>query len=441
MARIILYSNDTIGERMAGPGIRYVQMARALGKDHTVLLVAPWPSKYQDPNFQFTAYKKPKDIAKMIPRANVIIAQKLPPVLLKAVRKNHKTKFIADFYDPVVLENLEANRVKPMDEQVAIYNFESASQALQLAAADHILVASERQRDFWIGVLLAMGRIIPEVYNEDVSLNHLFSIVPFGVESKIPKIDDREAILKLIPNYQKDDKIILWGGGIWNWFDPLSVIEAIYKIRDSHPKVKLLFLGIKHPNPDAPEMEMTSKAIKMADEMKLIGRNVFFNYEWVPYNERQNYVLPCWVAISTHFDHVETRLSFRTRIVDSYFWANLPVIATCGDSMADLIEKRKLGVIVDYGSSKQIADAIKLLADDHRLYQSCKENLKSVREEFTWEHLVQPISELIAKDKFSQIIIDQLSFNKLLSSYYSSGLKKIMATKGLVGVLKKIMKR
>jgi len=440
MARIILYSNDTIGEKMAGPGIRYVQMARAFGKNHTVLLAAPSPSKYQDSNFQFYTYKKPKDLLAQIPKAQVIIAQKLPPVLLKAVRKNN-IKFIADFYDPIVLENLEANRTKPIDHQVAIYNFESANQALQLSVADHILVASERQRDYWIGVLSSLGRIIPEVYSEDVSLNHLISILPFGVEKKQPKIDDEEAILKLIPNFTKDDKVILWGGGIWNWFDPLSVIEAINIIKTSHPEVKLLFLGIKHPNPDAPEMEMTAKAIKLADEMKLTGRHVFFNYQWVPYDERQNYVLQCFAAVSTHFDHVETRLSFRTRIVDSYIWANLPIIATRGDSMADLIEKRKLGTVVNYVDSKQIAEAIKTMIEDKKFYQECQENVSVVREEFIWDNLILSVEELFAKNKWTEITLNEISFKQLISLYFKAGLQKVLIMKGWTGVLAKILKK
>lgn len=441
MSRIILYSNDTIGQRMAGPGIRYVQMARALGKNHTVLLVAPWPSKYQDPNFQFASYKKPKEIVKMIPRANAVIAQKLPPVLLKAVRKNQKTKFIADFYDPIVLENLEANRIKSIDDQVAIYNFETANQTLQLSVADHILVASERQRDYWIGVLSSLGRIIPEVYSEDVSLNHLISILPFGVEKKQPKIDDDEAIIKLIPNFTKKDKVILWGGGIWNWFDPLSVIEAINIVKDPHPEVKLLFLGIKHPNPDAPEMEMTAKAIKLADEIKLTGKHVFFNYQWVPYNERQNYVLQCFAAVSTHFDHVETRLSFRTRIVDSYIWAGLPIIATRGDSMADLIERRNLGAVVNYVDSKQIAEAIKLMIEDKKFYQECQENLSVIREEFVWDNLIHSVERLIAQNKWTQIILSEISFKQLISLYYKAGLQKVLALKGWTGVIAKILKK
>src|SRR3989339_1587801 len=107
MAKIILYSNDTIGGKMAGPGIRYAQMALALSKNHQVLLVGPKSSSYKSEEYQFKVYKKPKDVIPWLKKTDVIIAQKLPPILIQACRR-HKVKFIADFYDPVVLENLEA---------------------------------------------------------------------------------------------------------------------------------------------------------------------------------------------------------------------------------------------------------------------------------------------------------------------------------------------
>ena len=47
---------------------------------------------------------------------------------------------------------------------------------------------------------------------------------------------------------------------------------------------------------------------------------MFFNEDWVAYDDRQNYLLEADVGVSTHLDHVETEFSFRTRILD-YLWA------------------------------------------------------------------------------------------------------------------------
>jgi hypothetical protein len=42
------------------------------------------------------------------------------------------------------------------------------------------------------------------------------------------------------------------------------------------------------------------------------------------------------VGVSTHRDHLETRLSFRTRMLD-YIWAGLPIVCTDGDHFASLV--------------------------------------------------------------------------------------------------------
>src|SRR5437899_11836456 len=89
-------------------------------------------------------------------------------------------------------------------------------------------------------------------------------------------------------------------------------------------------------------MPMTARAVDLADELDVRDRSVFFNFGWVPYDERGAYLLEADVGVSAHFDELETRFAFRTRLLDC-FWAGLPVVTATGDSLADLVEERKLG--------------------------------------------------------------------------------------------------
>ena len=63
--------------------------------------------------------------------------------------------------------------------------------------------------------------------------------------------------------------MILWGGGIWEWFDPLTLIRAVARIRRARPEVKLFFMGTRHPNPMVPDMAMTARAIELARELRM----------------------------------------------------------------------------------------------------------------------------------------------------------------------------
>src|SRR5207237_1289819 len=150
-----------------------------------------------------------------------------------------------------------------------------------------------------------------------------------------PPPHTRPVLKGVYPGIGEDDKVILWGGGIWEWFDPLTLIQAVDRIRQTRPEVKLFFMGVKHPNPLVPEMEMTARAIALARELGLEGSAIFFN-DWVPYEERGSYLLEADVGVSLHFDHLETRYSFRTRVLD-YIWAGLPVVCTAGDAVGEMV--------------------------------------------------------------------------------------------------------
>jgi glycosyltransferase involved in cell wall biosynthesis len=127
-----------------------------------------------------------------------------------------------------------------------------------------------------------------------------------------------------------DDKVVLWGGGVYNWFDPLTLIRAIDRLKEQVPEVRLVFMGMTHPNPGIPKMRMAVETVQLSDELGLTGKHVFFNDTWVALDERHNFLLESDVAVATHFDGLETDFAFRTRILDC-MWSSLPVVATEGD--------------------------------------------------------------------------------------------------------------
>ena len=49
-------------------------------------------------------------------------------------------------------------------------------------------------------------------------------------------------------------------------------IRAVDRLAERHPDVRLFFLGMKHPNPDVPEMRMAGEARELADSLGLTGQ-------------------------------------------------------------------------------------------------------------------------------------------------------------------------
>ena len=131
----------------------------------------------------------------------------------------------------------------------------------------------------------------------------------------------------IVPGIEDNDKVLLWGGGIWDWLDPLTVIRAVERLALNRNDVRLFFLGLRHPNPGVPQMEMERRALALTEELNLRDRVVFFNENWVPYEERGSYLLEADIGVSAHFDDLETRFAYRTRLLD-YIWARLPIVTS-----------------------------------------------------------------------------------------------------------------
>jgi glycosyltransferase involved in cell wall biosynthesis len=234
-----------------------------------------------------------------------------------------------------------------------------------------------------------LGRVNPATYDADPSLDSLIDVVPFGISDE-PPVQARRAIKGAMPGVGVDDTVILWGGGVYNWFDPLTLIRAVDRLRHRRPDVRLVFLGMRHPNPLIPEMRMAGAARELAAELDLVGTHVIFNEEWVAYDQRQDYLLDADIGVSTHLHHVETDYSFRTRVLD-YLWASLPIVSTTGDSMAELIERRGLGLTVAPGDVAALEEALFRLLDDQPLAARCRDNIAAVIPDLRWSKVLEPV--------------------------------------------------
>jgi GT2 family glycosyltransferase/glycosyltransferase involved in cell wall biosynthesis len=386
--RVLVLTPDTLSARLAGPGIRALHIAGALAAEHEVVLATTAGGDLQRPDFEVRTVSTQPAMAELERWADVIVfqgdlMQKYP--ILRTTGK----PVVIDMYDPFHLEQLE--QAKDLGESRRRDVVQTATAVLneQLARGDFFLCASEKQRDFWLGQMAALGRLNPAVYDQDETLGSLIAVVPFGVEEE-PPVATRRAVKGVIPGIGEDDKVVLWGGGIYNWFDPLTLIRAMAVVRAKVPTARLLFMGVKHPNPAVPEMRMAVEARELAEELGLLGETVIFNHDWVPYEDRQNFLLESDVGVSTHLDHVETAFSFRTRILD-YIWAALPVVCTQGDALAAVVEQHDLGQTVPPGDVDQLADVLVRLLTDVGLAAEHRANLERIRPTYQWSTVLEPL--------------------------------------------------
>lgn len=401
---ILIINHDHVGKDMVDPIIRYWEIANALGKKYEVTFATPGNSNLASPNVKIKGYGSSDDIADLATDADVILVSgyllyEFP--LLKEVSK----PLIVDLYDPFTLENLEIHPPRPLTERVTIHKRDLGVLNDQLTVGDFFICASERHRDFWLGMLHALNRINPYTRDDDKALRKLIDVVPFGIPSEPPR-HTKQVLKGIYKTIREGDKVILWGGGIWDWFDPLTLIKAMARIAEKRGDVKLFFMGVKRPNPSIPQIKATTQAIQLSKKLGLHDKFVFFN-DWVPYEDRQNYLLEADIGMSLHLDHIETRLSFRTRILD-YIWAGLPIITTKGDSISELVERYNLGRVVDYEDVGQVTDTLMELLGTSNLREVYRPGFEEVKSHFTWERAVEPLADFCANPHFAPDKVRQM---------------------------------
>jgi glycosyltransferase involved in cell wall biosynthesis len=305
-----------------------------------------------------------------------------------------RTRRIYDLYAPLHIENLALDarqREQRQPAEAAVLN--RLADTVVLRTGDAFICASHTQRHLWLGALLQAGRIDRERFDRDPSLHDLIEVVPFGISPQPPQASER-VLRGVVPGIGEHDRVILWPGGIWAWFDPLTVIDAVAELARRRDDVRLVFLGLRHPNPHAPDLEAARLAVAHAEALGLRDRVVFFNEDWVPYEQRGAYLLEADIGVSAHFDDLESRFAFRTRLLDC-FWAGLPVVATTGDSLGDLVALRGLGRAVAPGDTAGWIAALELLLDDADTYERARTEIAAVREDFLWPRVVEPLRRLV----------------------------------------------
>ena len=391
MTRVLVVSSEPVGERMAGPAIRALELARALGEHCTVTLSAPGPSSPGQAPFRLlqAGLADYGVLAEAMSEHDVVIAQQLPAQLLRHLARL-PARHVADLYNPLPVEALEAAAgVEPAAARRSHSRTVLATLA-QCAAADLVLCASEKQRDFWLGAMSLQGLVDTESYRRDPTYRAFVEVVPFGLSERPPR--SGEPVLKGVwPGIGRDDPVLLWAGGVWQWLDALTPIRAVERMRAEGSSAHLVFLGVERPSLEPDRVPSSAEqAIAYARERGLEGVCVHFNRGWVPYEERDGYLLEADLGVSAHHDHLESRFSFRTRVLD-HIWAGLPTVATEGDAMADLIERRGIGRTAGFGDHEGFAAACLELLEPGPAREEAVAAVRALAPELRWSQAVRPL--------------------------------------------------
>jgi glycosyltransferase involved in cell wall biosynthesis len=377
--RVAVVTTEPLSAELAGPAIRAVELGRVLAAEHDVEVASTASCSSAGPEGNWSFVDEPALRALAARCAVLVLGGDV--LAANAWLADAGPSIVVDLYDPFHLEQLEQARDLGVDERRRV-----------VFGTIDVLNAQAVLGDIF---LCASGRINPATYDFDPTLRSLLRVVPFGV-AESPPAAGAHALRGAVRGIDVDDEILLWGGGIYNWFDPKTLIRAVDKLRVDRPKLRLVFMGVQHPNPDVKTMRAAVEAWELSNELELTDVHVFFSDSfssgWIPYAERGRYLADATIGVSTHHDHVENAFSFRTRILD-YFWAGLPVVTTRGDALAEVIERAGAGRTVAPEDVDGLASAIAELLDDPKARAAAAAASARLADEYRWSAVAEPLLE------------------------------------------------
>lgn len=401
---ILIISHDKVGPSMAGPGIRYHQIATELSQYFDTSLGVFNPAYIE--GLSDTKYKaldiKTYDFQNEFKRYDAIFALWLSKEMIEYAKSNN-IQIIFDLYAPVPVEDYigrkYALKTGITDDKEFLSLVDNYRYFLEVG--DFFVCSNEIQKDLWTGFAFSGGSITPG-RTRDFNIEDKITLLPMGINMlELKKLANTTPMRMEFPQIKSADFVMVWTGGLWDWFDGITPVEAINKlVKDGHTNVKLVFLGTKHPNPDIPEMGETVRTIELSKKLGLYNNNIFFREGWIDYDKRLEYLNEADIALYAHRSALEARYSHRTRVLD-HILLGLPTIATKGDYLTGIIDAKGYGVAVAPQNIDELAETILELSQNKDKLKRIKQNIIADREQFTWKQSVSSLVKYLSQDELS----------------------------------------
>ncbi|MCD4748108.1 MAG: glycosyltransferase family 4 protein [Thermoanaerobaculales bacterium] len=359
--KILVLTDDRIGEVMAGSALRAWELARALAAAGHQVRVSGGPS---------STVPGPGPPLEDRPAWRWADAVLSPPWSLPPHTFFSKRILIVDGATPLLaeLDSMEQNTLVRRRRRTA-----GARLPLVAAWADALLVAGENQRKWWSQRL---GRKRPDLPIIDL---------PFGVPENPPSDQRAE-----IPGVPRHHAVVLWWGGVWPWLDLDTLLAA--RARLGGAPLSIVIPVAPRPGDSTPTFG-PSDLDQICRHHGLAPPQVVGLREWAPYRERHRLLNRSSLLAVLHRPVPEADLSFRTRALDG-LWAGVPLLLTEGGEVSELARRHGWGGVIRPGDVAGTAAALELLLSP-REQERCRKNLLRAREHWTWQRLAEPLVEIL----------------------------------------------
>jgi glycosyltransferase involved in cell wall biosynthesis len=375
----------------SGLGLRVWGLARALSaRGHQVRIAEPVGGRSTaaattaHPEIEWVSWGKDTRASRpLIEEADVVIVQPTIGQWPHFLRSRPRC-LVVDLYNPTLIDCLTYLGTQP--QQLHHYGNTLACHLFFLRRGDAFLCAGERQRRYYLGALSAAGRL-----NALADLDRLLQLVPMGTETEPPKALPERLLRGRWA--AEDAELLLWPGGIYPWFDALTAVRALARVRRERPRASLLFVGAENPLAGGLSSPGAAEAAREAARLNLPEEAIRFA-PWLPHAQRAAMYFEADLAVLAHKPLLEAEFSWRTRTLDC-LWGGLPMVLTAGDELGERSAAAGAALCVPPGDDRAMAAEIAtLLADPDSRAAMRRAARRLATEELSWNRVVEPLHSL-----------------------------------------------
>jgi glycosyltransferase involved in cell wall biosynthesis len=380
-----------LGERLAGPEIRAVEFAKALSMEYQVTLAAGEAVDGERDGIRVVAASR-RRLLRESTRHDAVLSASLPPYVL-SLKPLHGFVAITDQYDPHDLEIATKQQSDRQRERELCTR--AAMQALQLRHSDVVLCAGERQRKQLLqtfGSVLAAGSVGRDPI-----------VVPFGIPDPPPP-STRRPLHEHFSQLDDNDTLVLWWGSVWRWLDAETAIRAFAAMAASRPDLKLVITAGKAPRSGAERFyNAAAEARTLAADLGVLGSTVLFFDEWIPYEQRHDYLREADIGLTLHRHADEARLAARARYMD-YLSAELPCVLGRGDETAEEFGAAGFAKLLENPSVDDLVATLLSFADDRGRLDAARAAGRGLAAQRRWSVVGAKLRAVVAGASVGQAV-------------------------------------
>jgi hypothetical protein len=335
-------------DTITGIGVRIAELAQTLAAEFPVLVMVDDVTDCVpvDPAQLVSTV----DWRRMLAGSDVVFFFDMPETARLEAAVRGGNLIVTENAPPV--EHLEYPSLLGAPDPAAVHRDLVAAFARQLQVSHHFLCRSQVERVALIASLCVAGRLGPDDVARSRVLEHLVSTIPIGFSAA--------SAAAAVAADARPLADVLWTGGLWSYFDPLLLVEAIAKC---HARGVMLTAAFLYAQATRDSRESVRRVAARVDQLGL--RDAIRLCDRPPrHQERDSIVKGARALVCVARPGIENETCVRLRIRDSRLYGVPTIVDSSGPTATELLNDG-LGRVLSSNSADELADALVGAAAGH----------------------------------------------------------------------------